>query len=91
MYARIKFLPIDIYKSDPVKFQMTDNGIRPPLNSLQGLGVSAARNIETQEKGEFKSKEDLEIRAKISKAVIEILEINKCLDGMPESSQVTMF
>jgi len=38
MYARgIKFLPIDIYKSDAVKFKIEKDGLRPPLNALQGL------------------------------------------------------
>lgn len=93
MYARgIKFLPIDIYKSDAVKFQITPNGIRPPLNALQGLGTSAAQNIvEARSNGEFISIDDLRVKAKISKAVIEILQQNGCLDGLPESNQISLF
>ena len=47
MQARgIQFTNIDIYKSDPVKFLLTDSGmIRPPLNALPGLGAAAADNI----------------------------------------------
>jgi len=46
MYARgIKFLPVDLYKSDPVKFLITTGGIRPPLSALQGLGLAAASAI----------------------------------------------
>ncbi len=38
MYARgINFLPIDLYKSDASKFQIIKDGIRPPLNALQGI------------------------------------------------------
>jgi DNA polymerase-3 subunit alpha (Gram-positive type) len=93
MYARgIGFLPIDLYKSDATRFQMTETGIRPPLNSLQGLGASAANAIvEARAQGEFISIEDLRSRAKASKTVIEILQQNGCLAGLPESSQMSLF
>jgi DNA polymerase-3 subunit alpha (Gram-positive type) len=93
MYARgINFLPIDLYQSDATKFQIVADGIRPPLNSLQGLGNAAAQNIvEARNEGEFISIDDLRIRAKISKAVIEILQNNGCLKGLPESNQISLF
>ncbi|MCX7711836.1 MAG: PolC-type DNA polymerase III [Clostridia bacterium] len=93
MYARgIKFLPVDLYKSDAVKFQITPDGIRPPLNALQGLGTSAAQNIvEARKGGNFLSVDDLRVKAKISKSVIEILQQNGCLEGLPESNQLSLF
>jgi len=93
MYARgIKFLPIDIYESDATKFKIQDGSIRPPLNSLPGLGANAARSIaEAREQGEFISIEDLKLRSKASKSVIEILQQNGCLNGIPESSQLSFF
>jgi len=93
MYARgIKFLPIDIYKSDAVKFLIEKDGIRPPLNALQGLGSSAAQSIvEARCEGEFLSVDDLRVRAKVSKTVIEILQQSGCLDGLPESNQISLF
>ena len=93
MYARgIKFLPVDLYKSDATKFKIAGDGIRPPLNSLQCLGNAAAQNIvEAREEGEFISIDDLRIRAKVSKAVIEILQKNGCLKGLPESNQISLF
>jgi DNA polymerase-3 subunit alpha (Gram-positive type) len=93
MYARgISFLPIDIYKSDATKFQITPDGIRPPLNALQGLGNTAAQNIvEARNRGEFLSIEDLRNRGKVSKTVIEILQQNGCLAGWPESNQISLF
>ena len=46
MYERgIKFLPMDLYKSHSTKFQMEEDGIRPPLNSIPGLGTVAAEGI----------------------------------------------
>ncbi len=93
MYSRgFRFLPIDLYKSDATKFLIEDNAIRPPLNSLQGLGTAAAGSIvEARAGGEFISIEDLRMRSKASKTVIEILQQNGCLDGIPESSQMSLF
>lgn len=93
MYARgIQFLAVDLYESDAVKFKITKNGIRPPLIGLQGLGTAAAQSIvEARKNGAFLSVDDLRFRAKVSKAVIEILQDYGCLKGMPESSQISLF
>ena len=93
MYARgYKFLPIDLYKSEAVKFTIEKDGLRPPLNALQGLGTSAAQNIvEARKNGEFLSIEELRTKAKISKSVIEILDRNDCLRGLPQSNQLCLF
>jgi len=93
MYARgIQFLPIDLYSSEAKKFIIEENGIRPPLNALQGLGSNAALNmIEARKGGEFLSVDELRTKAKISKTVIEILERNNCLQGLPESNQLCLF
>ncbi|PNT93256.1 PolC-type DNA polymerase III [Pseudoclostridium thermosuccinogenes] len=93
MYARgIKLLPVDLYKSDAVKFQVTENGIRPPFIALQGLGEAAARSIaEARAQGEFLSIDDLKIRGKVGKGVLEILQNHGCLEGLPESNQLSFF
>jgi DNA polymerase-3 subunit alpha (Gram-positive type) len=93
MYARgINFLPIDLYNSEAKKFKIEGDGIRPPLNALQGLGSAAALNmVEARKSGEFLSVDELRTKAKISKSVIEILERNNCLNGLPESNQLCLF
>ncbi|MGE5329033.1 MAG: PolC-type DNA polymerase III [Deltaproteobacteria bacterium] len=93
MYQRgIKFLPVDLYKSDAEKFLIEEGAIRPPLNALQGLGTVAAKNIvECRYKQKFLSKDELRITSKVSKAVIEILDRNGCLSGMPDSNQLSLF
>lgn len=93
MYAReIRFLPIDLHESDAYKFEILQGSIRPPLMAIQGLGGQAAQSIvEARKHGRFISVEDLRIRAKVSKTVIEVLKQEGCLDGMPESSQVSFF
>ena len=54
---------------------MEEDGIRPPLNSIPGLGTVAAQGIEKARKdGKFMSIDDLKIRAKVGKSVIELLK-----------------
>ena len=93
MYERgIKFLPIDLYKSHATKFQIEEDGIRPPLNSAPGLGTVAAEGIDEAKKdGKFMSIEDLKIRAKIGNSVIDLLQKMGCLDGMSQSNQMSLF
>jgi len=93
MYERgIKFLPIDLYKSHATKFQMEEEGIRPPLNSIAGLGTVAAVGIEEAKKdGKFMSIDDLKIRSKIGNSVVDLLKKMGCLDGMSQSNQISLF
>ncbi len=93
MYCRgIEFCPIDIYESDATRFLKKDGKILPPLNSVPGLGTNAAYSIvSARADGEFISKDELYSRTGATKTVIEVLERNGCLDGMPDTSQVTFF
>jgi len=93
MYARgINFLPIDLYESDATRFLVTPEGIRPPFNALQGLGIAASQSIASaRREGKFLSIDDLQVRSKVSKAVIEILDKAGCLKGLPQSNQISLF
>ena len=93
MYERgINFLPIDLYKSHSTKFRIEEDGIRPPLNSIPGLGTVAAEGIEEAKKeGKFMSIDDLKIRSKVGKSVVELLEKAGCLKGMSQSNQMSLF
>ena len=93
MYERgLNFLPIDLYESDAVKFKVEVDGIRPPLNSIPGLGTVAAQGIqEARQEGEFMSIDDMKIRAKVGKSTIEMLEKAGCLEGMSQSNQMSLF
>ena len=93
MYERgINFLPIDLYKSHATKFIVEEDGIRPPLNSIPGLGTVAAEGIDDAKKeGKFMSIDDMKIRSKIGKSVIELLDRVGCLKGMSQSNQMSLF
>ncbi len=94
MYERgIEFLPITLKDSDAKKFKMEDDGIRPPLNALPGLGTVASENIYNAIK-EAKTEltvDDLRLKAHIGKAVIETLEKEGCLKGMLKTNQYSLF
>jgi DNA polymerase-3 subunit alpha (Gram-positive type) len=94
MYERgFKFLPIDLYKSHATKFLLEEEGLRPPLNSISGMGTVAAEGIYNAVRGDepIKSIDDLKKRAKIGNAAIDLLKKFNCLKGLPESDQLSFF
>ena len=93
MYERgFTFLPMDLYKSDAKKFKIENGALRPPLNSIPGLGTVAAEGIQrAREEDKFMSIDDLKIRAKIGDSVTELLKKYKCLEGMSQSNQLSLF
>ncbi len=87
----IRFLPVDLYKSDIKKFLIEDGNLRCPFISLGGLGESAALPIvEARKAGPFLSIEDLRDRGKVSSGVIDLLRQHGSLEGMSETSQMDM-
>ena len=93
MYERgFEFLPMDLYKSHSTKFLVEDDKIRPPLNSIPGLGTVAAEGIvKARQEGKFMSIDDLKIRSKIGNSVIDVLKKYDCLKGMSQSNQMSLF
>ncbi len=93
MFARgMKFLPINIQKSEASAFVPEDGRIRMPFSALAGLGENAAANIvKAREEEPFFSVEDLQIRAKLTKSVIEVLRNSGALEGLDETDQLTFF
>ena len=87
-----KFLPIDIYKSDARKFAVSADGLIPPLNSLQGLGLNVAQSIvDGRKDGEFKTIEEFKSRTAAGSSIVELLKENGVLKGIPESDQMSLF
>lgn len=93
IFARgIKFLPINIKKSHSSAFEPEDGKIRMPFSALGGLGENAAANIvAARDEEPFFSVEDLQIRARLSKSVIEVLRSNGVLEGLDETDQISFF
>ena len=92
MARKLRFLPVDIEKSHAYAFLPENGGIRMPFSALPGLGENAAQNIiAARDEEKFFSVDDLRIRAKLTKSVIEILRKNHVLDNLSETDQLTFF
>lgn len=86
------FGKVDLYRSSATEFLVEGDQLIPPFNSIAGLGTNAAINIvKAREDGEFLSKEDLQQRARLSKTIIDYLDEQGCLAGMPEANQLSLF
>jgi DNA polymerase-3 subunit alpha (Gram-positive type) len=91
MARKVRFLPVDLQKSHSYVFQPEDGAIRMPFSSLPGLGDTAAQNIiAARDEEPLFSVEDLQIRAKLSKSVIDMLRAIGVLDNVNETDQLTM-
>ena len=94
MLARkIEVLPIDLHKSEAKMFKVEDGKIRLPFSSLSGLGEAAAENLAEAGKkyDSYMSVEDLQQKTKVTKAVIETLRETGVLEGLSETSQMSLF
>ena len=95
MTARgFKFGEIDLNKSDSKDFVIDEDGktLIPPFRAIDGLGTIVANKIVTErERLPFLSIEDLCKRSKLSGTLIEKMRSMGILDGMDESSQLSLF
>ncbi len=93
MYARgFEFLPIDLYSSEPHRFQIVDGKLLPSFNSIDGLGDNAAIAIaEAAKDGPFLSKDDFRERTKVSKTIVELMSDLGLLGDLPDSNQLSLF
>ena len=89
----IIFDPISIDKSHSRNFLVSHEGhLIPPFRCIDGLGESVSKQIvEEREKREFLSIEDLQMRGKLNSTLIEKMRDMHILDGLPESSQLSLF
>ena len=91
MARGIRFLPVDLTHSSDREYLPESGGIRMPFSALAGVGDNAAANIvSAREEEPFFSVEDLQTRAKLTKAVVDILRQCRVLDGLDETDQMTI-
>ena len=94
MSARgIKIAPYDLYKSKAMIFTVEDDKtIIPPFRAIDGLGDVVAKNIEKEaERAPFISIEDFQTRCKVSQTLIDKMMTMGIFNGMPETSQLSLF
>jgi len=86
------FKPIDLYRSDAVRFKIDGNALIPPFAAISGIGENAARNIAAaRDEGPFLSIEDFQTRSRASKTIVEQLAAMGCFRGLPETNQLSLF
>ena len=88
----IELLPVDIYKSDATKFLIEGNALRPPFNSIPGIGDTAAISI-VKNRGDsrFVSVEDFQNRTGANTGVTAMLEECGCFMNLPKTNQISLF
>ncbi|SDJ69847.1 PolC-type DNA polymerase III [Alkalibacterium thalassium] len=87
-----EFKMVDLDKSHATDFIIEDNALIAPFRAVPSLGASVAGAIvEAREDEPFLSKEDLSRRGKVSKTVMEYLETNHALKGLPDENQLSLF
>ena len=93
MYARgLRFLPVDLMRSDAKRFTVEEEGIRMPFLSIPKLGENAANALAAaRSEKPFISVEDLKKRGKVSSAVIEEMQKMGTLAGLSQSNQLSLF
>ncbi len=90
----VKFKMIDIKKSEGDNFVMVEdeNALIMPFSSLDGLGDAVATKImEERKEKEFYSVEDFSMRGKVNQSTIEKMRVLGIFEGMPETSQLSLF
>ena len=90
----VKFKQIDISRSDGANFVMdeSDNALILPFRALDGLGDSvAAKIIEERNIKPFYSIEDFSSRGKVNQTTVDKMRTMGIFDGMPETSQLSLF
>ncbi len=71
----IKFLPVDIFKSDALTFTIEDGNLRIPFIAVDGLGENAAIDIVSKRNEKlFTSKKDIMRRTKLNQTLFELFE-----------------
>src|SRR5699024_11085645 len=88
----INFSMVDLYKSDSDAWLIDGDTLIAPFNSVPGLGDNVAKRIvAARAEGEFLSKEDLAQRGGISKTLLQFMDDNGVLNGMPDENQLALF
>ncbi|WP_208559669.1 PolC-type DNA polymerase III [Marinilactibacillus kalidii] len=87
-----EFKMVDVERSHASNFLIEDNTLLAPFRCVPSLGGSVANAIvEARQNSPFLSKEDLAKRGKVSKTVIEYMDVNGVLTHLPDENQLSLF
>ena len=89
----LQFAPLDIYRSDAVRFIPENGLLLPPLKSVAGLGETVAREIAERRKGKtFISIDEFAVTCpKVSANLLTALKNAGAFGDLPDASQISLF
>lgn len=88
----IELLPVDLMKSKAKRFTIEGNAIRPPFSSVAAVGENAPSALRKRSPADRLVRWRTSASApKANSAVVNALRELGCLDGMPETNQLTLF
>jgi len=88
------FLPIDIYKSHPTEFLISEDkkALLLPFIVIDSLGMNVATSIiEARNEKPFISKQDIKNRTKLSTTLFDRLDALGTFEGMIMENQMSLF
>jgi DNA polymerase-3 subunit alpha (Gram-positive type) len=86
------FKMVDLNRSAVSDWLIAGNSLIAPFNAIPGLGTNVAKQIvAAREEKPFLSKEDLARRGKVSKTLIDFMDQNHVLEGLPAENQLSLF
>ena len=92
MVRGVKFLPVDLHKSQAVNFTIEEEGVRMPFSVMSGVGENAAHGIvKARDEGDYLSQEEFRVRAGISSTVSDLLNREGVYGDLPVSAQIGLF
>ena len=84
----IKFLPVDIMKSDAVNFTIEDGNLRIPFIAVDKLGEAVALDIvKNREDRAFSSKADVKRRTRLNQSLYQEFEIMRAFGDLPDEDK----
>ena len=82
---------MDLTHSSDREYLPESGGIRMPFSALAGVETTQPQtSLLPAKRSRFFSVEDLQTRAKLTKAVVDILRQCRVLDGLDETDQMTI-
>ncbi len=84
----IKFLPLDIEKSDATTYLVEDEGLRIPFSAVDGLGDAVAIDIvEKRNERPFTSKKDVLNRTRLNQTLYHEFELMHAFADLPDEDK----
>ena len=84
----IRFLPVDINKSDSINFIIEDGCLRIPFIAVDKLGESVANQIkQAREEKPYTSKKDVMERSKLNQTLFEEFEFMHAFGNLPDEEE----